>query len=128
MKDKTFLYIGLGVGALLLLQNYGGGGGSTTAPPCSQRLVQLPTGQTVCETQLPALGYILYNGQWFHRSQFQPPPQYGGVNPNSQEWQNILIGLVNTGFNIYNLFSGTGGQSGPTGGGGTTGGGSGGGF
>jgi len=113
------ILIALGIGAAVLLLS------KSKNPPCDARLVQLPSGQIVCETVLPGMGYILYtDGKWYHRTQFQPPTtgQYAGQNPNSQQWQNILVGLVNTGFDIFNMFQTSGGAQGEPLGGEPTGG------
>lgn len=122
MKDNAFLIAGLlGVGALLLnstnTNNTSTNTNNTSCPP-PNRLVMLNSKQAICETELPAMGYIKYKGIWYHQSQFQPSGQYAGTNPNSQQWQNILVSLISTGFDLYNLFTDgkdPGGQFGDTG-------------
>jgi len=104
-KNNTTIALLLGGAALLVwaMQNQQQ---TSTNPPCSQRLVRLPDGRTVCETQLPSLGYILYNGNWYHQTQFQPSGQYSGINPNSIDWFNVLTNIVQQGGEIWTFFSG----------------------
>lgn len=103
MKKGLLIALGIGAAVLLLSKN-------KQNPPCDARLVRLPTGEVVCETVLPAMGFILYrDGKYYHRTQFQPPAggQFSGIPANSAQWQGILTGLITQGVDLFQQFQTT---------------------
>lgn len=96
---NKWLVIGaVALGAVVLLGN--------NKNTCEGRLFRLPNGKVVCEKHLSQMGYIYIQekDKWYPSTSFQPSGQFAGINPNSQEWLNILIGLVQTGTNIWQQF------------------------
>lgn len=109
MKQKQILLFGaLGVGAYLLLS--GKLGGTGTGNTGGGRMFTLPNGQTVPESQLPSMGYVQYQGQWFLASDLQPPNVPAGTSPNSQTWMDYVNAALQTGQQLFIL----GGELGST--------------
>ena len=88
MKNNLIVFGALGVGAYLLLKGKLGGG---------ERMFTLPNGQRVPESQLPSLGYVKYNEQWYPASSLQPPNVPAGTDPNSPTWLSYVNAALQTG-------------------------------
>ncbi|NDG32065.1 hypothetical protein EB118_18565, partial [bacterium] len=58
----------------------------------------LPNGQRVPESQLPSLGYVLYQGKWYHQTQFPAP---AGTDNTSPSWLAYLNTAIQTGTQLY---------------------------
>lgn len=98
----NILPIALGGAALLYFLSKSG------SSSCTKRMVRLPDGREVCETELPQMGYVLYNGSWYHQTQFEGTGQYEGVDTTSPRWYETLTNMINTGTNLFQLVEGTG--------------------
>ena len=101
---KGGIIIALGAVAAVLLLS----GKKSSSSSCDGRWAKLPSGDVVCETALPALGYILYKDRnWYHRTQFHPPAgsTYAGTNTDTPQWQNTLKTLVGQGVNLFQQFN-----------------------
>jgi hypothetical protein len=101
MKNNVLIFGALALGAVFLLKGgTGGGGGQMFTVPAQFS----PTGVAVSVpvSQLPSLGFVLYNGSWYHSSQFPPP---SGTNTGSgfnwANWASILQTGLQTGLTIY---------------------------
>jgi hypothetical protein len=105
MKQKQILLFGaLGVGAYLLLSGkLGGTGTDTDTGTGGGRMFTLPNGQTVPESQLPSMGYVKYEGQWYLASDLQPPNVPAGTSPNSQTWMDYVNAALQTGQQLFVL-------------------------
>lgn len=97
MKNKGLL-IGVGVLALGFLMNQKSG--------CNGRKFTVPAqyspdgkSKVVCESDLPRYGFILYQGAWYHSSQFPPPGAGSGTNWTN--WAQLLQQGLNSGMAIY---------------------------
>lgn len=87
MKDRnTIGVLLLGLGALLWLQRSSAGGA---------RRYRLPDGRIVTEDQLPALGYVYYNGYWIPQHRLNQVTNSGF---SAAQWQSI----INSGFSVVN--------------------------
>jgi hypothetical protein len=102
--NNTILLIGGGLLAAYLLSRQGGMDPTGGAP--SPQHFFVPSAGWVHQSQLPAMGYIFWNGQWYHQTQFQVPQtgQFAGTNPNSPQWLNILNGVLSTTGTLANFF------------------------
>lgn len=99
-QNKILIFGAIGVGAYLLLSGkIGGSSGS------SGKMFTLPDGRQVPESQLPSLGYVQYQGQWYHQSQLTTANMPQGVDPNSPQWMNYLNTALQTGSQLYTLSS-----------------------
>lgn len=85
----------IGIGLLALVN-----GNSNAKSKCKGNKYKLPDGATACEEDLASLGYVQYEGKWYHQSQFTPAGQYAGVDKNSSQWLGILTNMINTGISI----------------------------
>lgn len=98
-KDNTLLIVGaVGLGAYFLLNRSGGNGGG------QQAMFRLPDGRVVPESALPGLGYVRYQGQWYHYSALN---QAGGQNTNQAQWQNWVNAgttVLSSGIEIWQIF------------------------
>lgn len=109
MKQNQILLFGaIGVGAYLLLSGKFDGLGDTPPPPpggggSGGQMFTLPDGRKVPVSQLPSLGYVQYQGQWYHQSQLTVPNMPSGTDPNSPQWLNIINIALQTGAQLYNL-------------------------
>ena len=69
----------------------------------TQRYYILPNGLRVAETQLPAHGYVYYQGNWIRAEALN---QYFGTNTNAWDWQNAInqgFDLIQEGVDIWNM-------------------------
>ena len=87
--------IGLGAAALLLL----GGGGNKK---CVGRTATI-NGKSVCEEDLPAMGYVQWQGQWYHQTQFSPAAAGQIVSASSPQWYTYLNTLLAAGTSLAPL-------------------------
>lgn len=94
---KKALLIGAGVLALgLLMSNKSGCNGRKFNVPAQYS----PDGmaKVVCESDLPRYGFIQYQGNWYHSSQFPPP---GVTQANWTNWAQLVQQGINAGMSIY---------------------------
>lgn len=116
MKNNQIIILALlGLGVYFLMNR---GKGTTNSGP-RQRTYTLPDGRKVTESQLPSLGYVLYQGQWYHQSQFPVPNNApAGMTQSSPNWQQWLNTALSLGQQIVPMFtSNTGGGGLPSSGG-----------
>lgn len=115
--DNKLLIVGAGLVALYYFTQGGAGNTPNGVPPSPQHR-WVPGAGYVHESQLPQMGYVLWNGQWYHQTQFQVPNTgtYAGTNPQSPQWLSILNGLIATGGNIAQFFIDNSGSFGGGGG------------
>jgi hypothetical protein len=100
-QNKILLFGAIGVGAYLLLSGKTGGSGGGGG----QQMFTLPDGRRVPVSQLPSLGYVQYQGQWYHQSQLTVPNMPSGTDPNSPQWLNILNAALQAGTQLYTMSS-----------------------
>lgn len=100
--DKKIV-IGAAVLAGFLL--YSKGGDKTGSGPKYWVPAQYsPTGQAiqVYESELPQYGFIRYQGQWYHSSQYPPPgTSANSTTMNWQQWAALIQQGITSGMNIY---------------------------
>jgi hypothetical protein len=119
MKTQDILILGgVGLGAYFLLGR--GAGSSTSQCGAGNPVYTITAGQypnvpagTYCDADLPALGFVMVSGRWYHNSQVSPPtnlppnippaPTTNTTAPNYIQW---MQSLANLGINLYTTIAG----------------------